>query len=510
MPDSKVAPGDHRQTERRVSALSSTVMMLGGSMCEALFGMVRGILVMNLLGPTGRGIVRLAAIGQKYLTNSHLGILHGLSKELPQALGRGDMDAADEIEAVGSTYVILTAILGGLGMVVFGLVIDRGLTTRLAFMAGGAILVVAQCYALYRCVLRSWGRFPALATGSVINTTTEFALILLGAAMFGVTGSMLGWLVADIVSVLYFRLACRFVIPLRFDPQLAWRLLVTGFPIAVMIFSDTLLRTVDGLVVADAYSAHRFGLYTVAMQMATYLYNIPEAGGFVIMPRILEAHAAAGDTLRVRRQVVLPTFAAATVMPVAAGCAFVLLPALVRLLIPRYTDAIFAAQVLSLASVLLALPMAANSMLVAQNREYQAVVNKLVGAALIWGLSAWAVANGRSLRVVAMMAAAGYGVSGLLALWQVFSRFYASRWQLVAQVALCYAPLAWCVAAVRLSGIWVEPALGDPLGAHWLTALTRMAVFLVLAAPVLWYGNARTGLLNEMARVAVKLRKRRG
>jgi hypothetical protein len=33
------------------------------------------------------------------------------------------------------------------------------------------------------------------------------------------------------------------------------------------------------------------------------------------------------------------------------------------------------------------------------------------------------VANGRSLRVVRLMAAAGYGVSGLLALWQVFSRF---------------------------------------------------------------------------------------
>jgi O-antigen/teichoic acid export membrane protein len=90
-----------------------------------------------------------------------------------------------------------------------------------------------------------------------------------------------------------------------------------------MSVSDPRLRTGDGLVGADAYSAHRVGLYTVAMQMATYLYNIPEAGGFVIMPRILEAHAAAGDTLRVRRQVVLPTFAAAPSCPMAAGCAFV-------------------------------------------------------------------------------------------------------------------------------------------------------------------------------------------
>jgi O-antigen/teichoic acid export membrane protein len=503
-------PGDHRETHRRTSALGSAVLMLGGSLCEAILGMVRGIFVMNLLGPTGRGIVRLVAMGQKYLTNSHLGILHGLSKELPQALGRGDTEKADEIEAVGATYVTLAAVLSGLLMVGFGLLIDRGLTTRLAFVTGGGILIVGQSYALYRCVLRSWGRFPVLAVGSVVNTATEFALIILGAMLFRVTGSMVGWLVADIISVVYFRLACRFVIPLRFDLKVAWRLLLSGYPIALMIFSDTLLRTVDGVVVVGHFSAYRFGLYTVAMQMATYLYNIPEAGGFVIMPRILEAQAATGDALRVRRQVMLPTWVAATIMPVAAGSAFILLPLLVRLVVPKFEGAIYAAQALSMASVLLALPMAANSMLVALNREFYAVASKCIGAGVIWALATWSAAHGGSLRTVALAAAAGYAVSGLLSLWPVLRGFYASRLETALQLALCYAPLVWCVAAVRISGHLIEPALGDPLGAHWQTALARLAVFLFMAAPILWYGNSKTGLVGEVLRVAQRMGARRG
>ena len=475
-------------------------MMLGSSYFDMLLGVVRGIIVMNLIGPTGRGIMRLVALFLKYLTHSHLGILHGLSKQLPQALGREDNETADDIERVGSTFVLLAALVSGLGLALFGLLSGYGSETRVALMIGGGLLVTQQGYALYRCLLRAWGRFPALAAAAMVNTVTQFVFIILGAALFKVTGAMIGWLGAGVLAVLYFRLASRFGLRLRFDRGVARQLLVVGLPMALIVLSDTLLRTVDGIIVVGTYDAYRYGLYSVAMQMATYLYGIPEAVGFVILPRILEMHAASNNVESVRRQVLLPTIAAATVMPVAAGCAFILLPPAVHTLIPQFAAAIFAAQVLALASVLLALPVAANGLLIALNRESFVIINKGLGAAVIYGLARRQALAGGSLAAIARAAGLGYLIASVLSLGAVLRRYYDSRTAVALQIALCYAPLAWCIAALRVSGWLVRPLeLAAPDG--WLPAFARLGVFLLAMLPVVLYGNRRTGMFSALRAV---------
>lgn len=501
--------GDHRETHRRSGALTAAVMMLGSTYCDVLLGVVRGIIVMNTVGTAGRGIMRMVAIGHRYLTHGHLGIMHGISKELPQALGRGDTEAADRIEAVGSTYVMLTAVVCGLGMAMFGWFSHYGTPTRLSLVAGGGILVAQQTYALYRSVIRAWGRFQVLFGAGLTNTVGEFILIIVGAKLYGVVGAMLGWLLADALSVLYFRFASRFVVPVSLDWRAAYRLAVVGLPVGLIILADTLLRTVDGILVAARFDMHRLGLYSVAMQMATYLNSIPEAGGFVIMPRLLETYAADGDTGRLRRQVMLPTVAAACLMPFAAGCAFILLPPMVTAVVPKFVGCIFAAQALSLASVMLSLPVAANGLLIALNREAVVVINKCLGAAVIYAMATWQIGHGGGLRSVAVAAAAGYLVSSILSLGYVFSRYFESRWELLTRLALCYAPFAWSLGALKITG-WVTRSALDPLGSDWWRALIRLALFVALMLPVLLYGDARTGLLRRMVQVGSRVRQRMG
>lgn len=496
--------GDHREAHRRSGALHGALVMLGSSYCDMLFGIVRGILVMNYLGPTGRGIMRLVAMAHKYLTNAHLGILHGISKELPQALGRGDGELADKVENVGATYVTLSGLVGCIAMLIFCQMGDYGPETGHSIAAGGGLVITLQVYALYRVVIRSWGHFPTLAGGTMVNTISEFALIIIGARYFHTVGAMLGWLVADVLSVLYYRLRSRYTITLDFDRRTALRLIRTGLPIALTIFADTLLRTVDGIVVVGHYSAYRFGLYSVAMQMATYLFSIPETGGFVLTPRIIESYAADSNLARMRRQIMLPTLAAATIMPVAGGCAFILLPPMVRTIVPRFEGCIFAAQVLSLASVFLALPVAANVLLIARNRELWVVFNKIVGAGVIYVYARWKALHGYSLRHIALATAVGYFVASGLSLLQVLGAYCETKLMLIAELALCYAPLAWSVCCLRLSGL-LTASTHDPLGSDWLRAIIRLALFLVMMSPVMWYGNQRTGLFGEFRKVGKRI-----
>jgi len=473
-------------------------MILGSSYAEMLLGVVRGILVMRAIGPTGRGLMRTVHLFNRYLSNAHLGALHGVSKELPMALGRRDETEVQQIQDVGSTVVILLSSLGSLGMLLWGLWYP-GLQqlTRITIAIGAGIVLSGQTVALYRCVLRAWGTYSVLAIAGVITSLGQFALIVGGAVTFSVIGAMWGWLAGMLLPLLYLHLASG----LRIQPRLAvgviGKLIRVGLPIAAIILADVLLRTVDGIIILKYFDAYHFGLYSVAMQMTGYLYRIPEAAGFVLMPRLWERYGAAADAAALRRHVVVPTIAAATVMPVISGLMFIVAPNLIRAIIPRFTPCIFAAQVLALSGVFLALPIATNGLLIALNQEKIVVVVKLLGAGIVGAGVYWTAQTTGSLGRVAIAAGCGYAMASLLSLYIVLGRYYFRRGQLFTQLVICYLPLLWATVALKFSGMAAQLLIG-PTGDSWGEMVVRLVVFLILSLPTLWYGDHRTGFWEQM------------
>ena len=520
---------------RSQSMLRGLGMILGSSYCDMLLGLIRGLLVMRAIGPTARGLMRLVHLFGHYLTHSHLGSLHGLSKELPLALGRDDHEDATHIENVGTTAVVLLATVASGGMLTYAL-LAPGMQgpTRLTLAIGAGIILGGQAIALYRVVLRAWGIYSVLAVAAVVMSLAQFGLIVAGAVFFGLMGAMWGWLAAVIVSLVYFTIAGKFYIRPRLDRPMLWRLIRVGMPIAGVLFSGILLRTIDGVLVIRYFDAYHFGLYSVAMQIAAYLYRIPEAAGFVLMPRIWERYGADRRPEALRDYVIRPTLAAGLIMPILAGFVFIIMPVMINTIIPQFSPAIFAAQVLSLAAVFLALPVAADGALIAFNEEWRVIVNKLAGAAvavagmlvflepslaqiaivIVNKLAGSVVAGAMvpllkpGLSRIAIAAAAGYGITSILTLYIVLGRYYHRRLQLWRELAVCYLPLLWAIIALKISGTAADWMLGA-FPNIWIHAGLRSAYFAVLVLPVLWYAEHRTGLLKEVGRRAAEaLRKR--
>jgi len=515
---------------RSQSVLGGLGMILGSSYCDMLLGVVRGILVMRAIGPTARGLMRLVHLFGRYLTHSHLGSLHGLSKELPLALGGDDHEDATHIENVGTTATVLLATVASGGMLAYAL-LAPGMQrpTRLTLAIGAGIILGGQAIALYRVVLRAWGTYSVLAIAAMVMSLSQFGLIVGGAVLFGLMGAMWGWLAAVVVSLLYFAVAGNFYIRPRLDRPMLWRLIRVGVPIAGVLFSGILLRTIDGVLVVRYFDAYRFGLYSVAMQTAAYLYRIPEAAGFVLMPRIWERYGADKRPEALRDYVIRPTLAAGLIMPVLAGFVFIIMPPMIRTIIPRFAPAIFAAQVLSLSAVFLALPVAADGALIAFKEEWIVIVNKLLGAAIaaagmlvflepslaqiaivvVNNIAGPAVADATvvllkpSLSRIAIAAAAGYAVTSVLTLHIVLGRYYHRRLQLWRELAVCYLPLLWAIIALKVSGVAADWVLQGAAN-MWIDMTVRSACFGVLVLPVLWYAERRTGLLKEIRRRAAE------
>lgn len=479
---------------------STAILIIGGSSYfSMLVGILRSVLVMRLIGPEAQGIRRIVDIFTKYLFNAHLGILHGTNKVMPIYLGRGEYDRVQEVEDVGTTWTIGLTLLAALGMAIYGMTNPTGDRTKaLAIVVGAGWLIAQQTYTLYRTVIRTWGNFHALGIIGAVDTIATFVLTLAGAWRFGVIGAMVGMLAAWLVSLL----ALHWIAPLHIRPRLAFgtalQLALAGLPVAAYIFGDTLLRTIDGAIIGHYLGDYEMGLYSVAMQMGSYLFAIPEAAGFVLWPRIMQAYGASnGDAMALRRQVLMPTLVAGSFMPVLAGLAYILLPPLVWDVLPKYHLSIGATQILSLAAVFLAVPMATNSLLIAHNREATAVMVKLVGAGVSGVGCFWLVHHGGTLEQLAVAAGAGYMVAGLLSVIIVLPQYEPSLLGRISLFGATLAPFLWMCAALVVSHVFADLFL-VPDSVGWKWALLQAGAFMVLMAPVVAYGNARTRLLTEL------------
>lgn len=460
-------------------------------------GIVRSIMLMRLIGPVGRGIQRSAGLLIGYLGNADIAFRHGLSKQLPLAIGAEEDERAGEIEDAAYIAVTLITSVAAFGLLAYALFLcPAARPTRIAMATAAGILLAQELTQLYWCVLRSWSNFTPLAVGELVRTASQFLLMVGGALLLGVTGVMLGWLAASLVLLVYLHYVSRITVHARLNWRMMGRLALVGMPIAAISFSDYLLRTIDGAILVAYYGQEQFGFYSLAMQMATYLFAIPRSAGFVIWPKVLEAYGAADDPRVHHRKTLLPTIASAAIMPVIGGLAWIALPVLAPMVVPRFEPGIPAAQVLSMGATFLALPIATDPSLVASNAEFVVMGTKLAGAGVSAGAIWYLVTHQAPLISIAWAACLGFGVAALLSLYMQFRRSCDNARQTAMEVALAFAPLAWSIGALwgahqMVLAVHMRP---DELDG----AVLALFAFIVLSSPCLIYGHVRTGFGKQI------------
>jgi len=186
-----------------------------------------------------------------------------------------------------------------------------------------------------------------------------------------------------------------------------------------------------------------------------------------------------------------------------------MLPPLVGTILPQFALSIGAAQILAMASVFLALPMATNSLLIANNREFVAVAVKLIGAGVSGVCCLYLVRNHGTLEQLAAAASAGYALTAIASLAVVLPRYETGAFRTLKLFVLAFAPFVYACAGLYLShltvGIFMEPQAGS-----WLWTILRLSVFTLLMIPLLSYGNRRTLLLTQISLLYNSRRRKRG
>jgi O-antigen/teichoic acid export membrane protein len=217
------------------------------------------------------------------------------------------------------------------------------------------------------------------------------------------------------------------------------------------------------------------------------------------MPHLWERFGASGDAKLMERQVMIPTVAVSTFMPVVAGLLYLAIPFLILVLRPEYRAATTAAQYLALGGSLQGLGIASTGLLVALNKEWVVTANRVAGGLVIAG-GTWAVLHGVAeeaavarLTTVALVSTSGYFLVGMLNMTQAMQHFWGRSLRLVGNLALLHLPYLWVMGALWVA-YTVVPTVEGSLGWEILHLAARMMVFIVLCLPVMWWGNHKTQL----------------
>lgn len=485
------------QPEKRLST-SAAVALVGGATYVSLgIGILRGILYTRLLpSPTSRGIVGIVFIFTTYLSHSHLGIVDGITKRIPRLLGRGDEEEAQRLERAGITAVFLLSLAGASVMWACALLgLGMGETTRWAIGIGGFYLIVMQLATVFRLVLRARQRFRLMARATIMEAIILLGLVVSGSATLDAPGTMVGWAVGLGIVCLYM-LSFK-VLPTwpLLDVKAAVELARTGVPVLGVNLCHRFLRTIDKVAIVHVLGAGMLGFYDVAWQLSSYLYNVPGAVGEVVTPKVLQAHGE-GKQDSIAESVLAGSRALAYLMPPLAGFAAIVAPIMVRLVLPRYIDAIPPLQVLLMAIVFLAIPTALRATLIARNREVEMMVCDVISG-VIGGTTVWVLARGDApMGQLALGAGAGWFLAGALTTWRGLRALDIPAGRTPGLIASMLLPLAYCTAA-----LWVLKG-GIPgltlSSSALISDILALPIFVVLVTPLAWVAEKQTGIISRL------------
>lgn len=366
------------------SIASLTGLFAGGNLISLILRMLGGILTARVVTPSVLGLFNGLGLVLSYAPLLQLGILNGLSRELPFLIGKGDGKTAQELAAAAQIWALVVGgtvslILGGLS-VWFIIQHKWELAAGWITYAFGAMALFYGHYYL-QITYRTRGDFAKLALFNMITNIIGILSILF-VWKYGFYGLCIRYLVIGIIDLgllWYWR-------PIKVKPSFNWihikHLLKIGAPIFVVGQIYLWWIALDSTLVLRFMGSSGLGLYQLAIIVSSAIAVLPSAVSGITYPKMAEEFGSTNKIENlihiVRKPIIYMTLG---IIP-AVFLAWKSLPYLTLFLMPKYANGINAAQWTLLVAALLCLTPINSAFNVVKRQD-------LYGFAMIIGLVAY-------------------------------------------------------------------------------------------------------------------------
>jgi O-antigen/teichoic acid export membrane protein len=433
---------------------------------------ITGFLVARFLFPDEYGLWSLFAVVLFYSTQLHLGSVNLMHKEVPFFLGAKDGEAAEQVTNFAFCLSLTNCIFAAIVICAVGLLWrPAGVTVAQIILL--ALLVISQeLFTFVNYWLRAYQRFSALGDYLNLYACCNLALVAGLGWWKHLTGVLLAYVLAGSGVAFCFilrhrlRLAYRLLTPSWKDVGKAFQLLLW-----TMIF--VFLTTLDRVFISWRLGMLALGLFGVSLLVSNLVYNTADVVLQVLFPTASSLAGSSQSPSDITHLLLNSARTLSYILAVVLGLGFLLLPAVVPVILPRYTLGIPAARIvcLGLAPLVLGQLISVGAVVMGRLRLCLLLQVSVLGVKALL-LLALRLPELTDVALVSSLANVFY----MLAMLAILAP--ASAWGRLRSLAGMLAP--WVLAAIVLLLVSMIQ------GVSGLGALLPSSLYLLLAPPLLW------------------------
>lgn len=382
----------------RRTMLMQVSALVGGNLTATAVRMVSGFLTARCVEPAVMGLFSGIGLVQGYIPGLQLGILNGLSRELPYYVGKGEQERVRDLAAAAQAWALLLGSVVSLTLA--GVAIWYAVLGRWAFAVGwltNAVSAFALFYGTFylQITYRTRGDFARLALNDVIQSIATLVLVV-----------VVWWLA-------FYGLCLRTVLVALLQLMLLWHwrpvrvrskwsrkqllhLLKVGAPIFVVGQGYTYWGTLDSTLMLWYCGSRGLGLYALANMASAAMQILPGAVIGVLYPQMAEEYGRSGNLHVLAKSTVRPMAMSLLIVLPLTVAGWFLVPPVIRALLPKYVDAIPVVQwALFMAPVMCFGPV--NNVFNVIKRQDLYAVTIFAGMVAYYGCLRWLLRNGPEL-----------------------------------------------------------------------------------------------------------------
>ena len=436
---------------------------------------ITGFLVARFLLPSEYGLWSLFAVLLFYCAQLHLGSINLMHKEVPFFLAAKDGQAAEQVTNFAFSLAATNCVLAALLIGASGL-FRRPKGVSLAQIILLALLVVSQeLFIFVNYWLRAYRRFSGLSRYLSLYACCTLMLVASLAWWKHLTGVLLGYVLAGGCVAAYFILRQK----IRLGYRLAgpcWKSLGKAFQLLLWTMMFVFLTSMDRIFISWRMGMFALGLFGVSLLVSSLVYNTADAVLQVVFPATSSLAAGSQSAGEITNLLLRTSRTLSYGLAAVLGLGFLLLPALVPLILPRYAAGIPAARIVCLGLAPLVLGHLLSVGLVVMGRVTQCLL--LQGAVLMAKLMLLLTLRNPQLTDVAFISSLA-NVLYLLGMLAIMAP--ASVWARLRSLTSILAP--WLLVAMILLVVSLPK---NDAGGSGAGALLPSILYLLFSVPSLW------------------------
>lgn len=349
--------------------------------------LIAGFLVVRIIAPEIYGLFSGVGIFLGYIMLGHIGTINGLGRELPYQLGKGNDEL---VKDYANTGYWISLFIGSIAFLLFSFLAIKSYNNQADFN----LILVYATYAIigffhimnnaYLPVLyRTNSDFDKL---SKINITSAFINIITVVLVYYFT--FYGLLIRAIILIIVRFILLYYFRPLQIKPKIDLNsfktLLKVGIPIYAVGQVRPLWSTIQNNILFSVGGALQYGYYALVNIINGAIGVIPSAFSQVVYPRMAIQLGKGQTKKEILTQVKKPTIFQFSLLFVIAIIGAVVLPYIIPIILPKYSNGIAAAQWAFFIPVVQSLGLVNNYYNVIKKQKYY-LISLLIGAVI--GLS---------------------------------------------------------------------------------------------------------------------------